>query len=651
MSNSNNFSVPLLNKLIQLLSLDSICLDSLTKLVMDPDLFKNELSVFEQALAQRSPSEPPPEATDGSINDHLGELAEIVAASMPLRRLFLDAPRFSQVDPDTLIITARFADAKPDRESVLKSEDRPFMRVLRADRRLAETTVDQLLREDIALLTELYTSYLPIFETVHKLALTEKWSTQILAVESVLVAVSSELPKGNLPLNDSMRREMASAIEKAGLDDEMTQRLLQVLHSMQLNELNQALFTQIMEDEALDNLGIEILMAILEFDHAQQPNLLRLLLHRKLRLSDMLAKEVISIWKIRSLISDAIKQKSEAQHTNSPISRESTRIAGEILANRLLHTDDEQRLRKELDIRLNAVRHFLRLRKIAKVDAFRYRWPALAQHLQTDRTAIAALESKAIEYSMELEPLPERWRGYFQDEGLMRFLRLRPLFSDIYPNELGQLLKSSQTFSPTSTINQPFDTASDLELTTTGSSDTESTSSHASLKSIKNDAASTLLTDLEYDNIHIRIDQDKNEPDTYQVTLEQESDKKNRSRVGRVSIYGDEVDQVLNQYEFDSGSASFTRRATSRGQMDQADITRDMGIWIADTFLGAEIKTELFVRLSEEQKRFRIFFDFDDSRLTQVPWETLYAPFMRTQLGLTHKYSLIRYVSKDRPIP
>jgi hypothetical protein len=85
---------------------------------------------------------------------------------------------------------------------------------------------------------------------------------------------------------------------------------------------------------------------------------------------------------------------------------------------------------------------------------------------------------------------------------------------------------------------------------------------------------------------------------------------------------------------------------------DPSEQVRNVGMQIYDLIFKAKVRQHFEERLKTGEA-YRVFIETspDDANLMSIPWETLYYSRFRTFLALTRKYSLIRYLPHENPLP
>jgi hypothetical protein len=322
--------------------------------------------------------------------DHL-DLYRIAVKNAPLLRLMQSKPSFSEAKPFEIATLARLADVRPHAGGSTITANNPFfMRILTS---VETTTPRKLLTDDFTKLVHFDQYYHDICQMLFEIAETDKWASQLRAIEielapqSINTAASSNLSPKAVELRDLLLNHQES-------DDPSGQTAYKLF-------LNPPLFSAMLADEVQ--------------------------LYFKIRGSKPAAGELLA-----DLFDSAV-----------PIEK-SRRIA--VATVELLLEDDKfKELELSIALQQKAASYFLELRKFAKVDALNYKWRVLAQQLRLYGIGpLKALEGEALKPAPSLQALPASWAPYLQDTQLLRFLGLRPLFKDFYKQEFDDYFAAAQ---------------------------------------------------------------------------------------------------------------------------------------------------------------------------------------------------------------
>ena len=183
---------------------------------------------------------------------------------------------------------------------------------------------------------------------------------------------------------------------------------------------------------------------------------LRKLLFMTGHLSRAPKKLIEMAWTHRQLFDEARKAiPANARKTDDEIEerRQVTNEALALFAARAKPAYDG--IKADLNVLATVARHYVNVRKFAKLDGFVYTWPDIARLAMSNYAALKYVEDLLV----NRKPLPadadpdaqELYRLCEKNERLIRFLRLRPYFGEINDNEL----RSYQPLAPVVVTDTP----------------------------------------------------------------------------------------------------------------------------------------------------------------------------------------------------
>jgi hypothetical protein len=557
-------SLPLLDKVIGVYSWSPDCLDALGTLGRDPDRYRTTLSALEACL-DRSELDTPNQECRQALGGPALALYQEIVMSAPLYQLFRQEPRYSTQSPFDVATLARFADVRPNSATILETRDPSFMRILPFVSSTGMVTAQRILQDDLTRLVLIWTTAPQLAERLHEIAQTDRWAEQLVALEFKVERLQDQ------------GRDVTGLIEPA-------RRALEMITA--------------------------------EVDDPGAP--LRKLLLDAPRFSTLLPEEILAFWKVRDVLPSADDLLSQ-QLGPATAWEKAQRVAAEILSKNLLRAEDREALARSLGFRIEAAGYFLELRRFTKVDALRYRWPELYQLLQEDRSSLIALEGQAIQPQPELVELLKRWERFMKDEQLVRFFNLRPLFRDIYPDDLKKYEKAAKSVSATA------------EKTPAPEG--------LSIAGLVGDAIGT-----SYDEIMISQEKVESAEGVYTIRIESDAGKEEEQiSIDWASLKSEVVAQV---------PAAVTRELAPARAMDLSEQVRNLGMQTYDLIFKRKVRQHFEERLKTGDA-YRVFIEMssNDSNIMSIPWETLYLSRFRTFLALTRKYSLIRYLPNESPLP
>jgi hypothetical protein len=360
------------------------------------------------------------------------------------------------------------------------------------------------------------------------------------------------------------------------------------------------------------------------------------LLRRTPLLSEMLAEEILAFEDLyKKKLPDAtslLANNVYGSMVTATKEEEQRRLAKYVYD----HIDTEVRadIFARLELRQWAANYCLELRAFVKLNALERQWPELSRMLRSDRATLKALEGEAMRPGTIAPEHKAIWERYQKDEQLRKFLVVKPLVTDINPSDVRHYFSVSETMmsSPephTSTLADSSPTPSSaprvrfnyvnlaLELTVTSSSEA------------KTDEAPQLPTDISIE-LH-------------------ESGKVTESKV--VGHSWRALQQLLPSLEGYVRDAATISRGLSREAMPATSVAfseallRDVGNLMAQVALKGEVGERLRA-LHRTDAAYRIRLRIDPA-LASLPWEALHLEQERVFLGLTQRYSMLRYMKPN----
>jgi hypothetical protein len=318
------------------------------------------------------------------------EIYDLAVSSSTMRDLFEALPLLSSASPSHVAVLVELAELAPDSETMLKSGDACFMRIMEIAARQGLLSEDRLLLEDFTRLIAIAQKSPKILDWLHEIASGEGWTKQLLDLEE---ALRSEAPESVSALAPAAAPILAEVSRQSTVTADELRRLL---------------------------LGPPALSALLR-------------------------EEFALFWDFRSDLPDPATLLNVKFAKNLKEQDRNSTLAQWMLEERLRDEPRKKEIASWLKIRIQAAKHLLKLRTFAKLDAFTHCWPDLASSLRIDLSALIALESQALQPQQALPPGLERlWDQYRRDDRLLAFLKLRPLFRDIPRQERDRFLLMAQ---------------------------------------------------------------------------------------------------------------------------------------------------------------------------------------------------------------
>lgn len=556
----------LLDKIITLQSWSEHSLRKMRGFLAQPDTFPAVMTSIEKLLEDSQEDKPRPQAEAGLGDDSQYEFYTEAVKSAPLFNLLKGSPRFSAEPPDHTATCVEFADIKPHSgRTMLMTRDTAFMRILAAVEIQEPVDPAKLLVLDLTKLIYFDHERPDIFEKLRELADGTDWMSQLAALEGHFDPASISNGSGDEPLNqtaDSLR--------------------------------------QLLEVE----------------DPSSPSSVIKLFLDAP-RFSAMLREEVHLYEGVREQLPQAETLLAKELFASATAIDKYRRIAAATLS--LLPPVERQKVESYLALRREAAQYFLELRKSAKVDALIYKWPEIARQYQVNGPAfLKTLEAQVLEPETVAKGTAGSWQRYLEDEQLVRFLRLRPLFRDIYPHEFSKYIAAAQV------VAKP-----------------EAQKISASVPPVM---AAAVYDQLEvvYDDFFVRIASIEGATDRYQVSLQREAGAPVSEEIDIPISAADRFEAMPLEAFSARGGIPVTRDAHFRAN-DLMAYLRQHGTQLYDMIFTSAAQRNFFEEALKTSRHLRIILEFNDQRLMQLPWESLYVPALRTFPGLVTKYSLVRH--------
>jgi len=559
-----------LEKTIALARWSREALATVVRLASEPGTFAAAMETLESALERTPGNHPDPEIAGTIAEGPVRALYQVAAESAPLSRLFPARRRFSRLPPVEVAAAACLADARPHPTELFTSRDAPFVRVFSQVTSGAEVSAEKLVQEAFAWLLELAERAPKAVRLAARAARSAgpgaAWTEQMLEVERQLASGGSgpPLPAGFSP---------------------SAQALLEWARTPSAEEP--------LEGRA------------------------QLLLAGSLRLSMLLREEVLAF-------EAAVPGPRQGGDASGPMGARARAKAAHASAPLATGTDDP---RPGLEFRVWAARHFIQLRKFAKLDAFFRRWPELARRLATDRTSITTLEAQLISPQTLPEPLQVLWEQHRGDRALLELLSLRPLFLHIEDAELDRYMLVSRALAagdrgppPTPVVAAAMAQAAAAE-------------------------EPAML------NVLLEVSQPAEHGGRVQMRLSVEG---RPGTQGDVLVSRDEVEQRLRELPLmmrdlpviqeasHEAASPLTYQVSDGGTSMQIEA---IGRFVFERVLPESVRMEL-MRLLQGQPGLRVLWKVEEGTgLTDLPLEAMWVVPARMCLALSPKHSVVRLLS------
>jgi len=584
---------PILNKLVSLEAADPTCLSLLRRLARHPQAFTTTMIALERGpgamqLGDRSLEEP----------DDIGRsLCERVGQSPYLRRLFLVAPLFSGFPASVVATVAEFSDVRPDPNTVLASRDLVFMRVVETVLNIRSASMEKVLEEDVSRLANVQMHHPSMLGLLYELATSDSWNAQLSEIERLL-ANPRRLPDIDASLGS------------------VADQLLEYVRTVETTE--RGVQTSVLLDRP--------------------------------RFSSMLRDVVLAFWDIRDrlpVMGSSVQEAGELSDIES-----SRRVAAELFRQGIFPPAVQQKLETSLALRIEAAQSLVAARTFAKLDVLSHSWPDLAALHRVSRSRLITIEDQVLP-SLQRSALPEDmqkiWDRYSHDDRLTSFLRLRPYFRDIYPDDVDTYAKLSQT-----TAGQALPPG--IEVAGTPERPDLVDMGRIELA----DASWTYEDVIVTFQLRPPADQEEERGTSgdglrrYEVGLRMASTEARQTvDIDWATFERNVVKPLEEAWFFGSTHLALQARDLRRTESKWThDRLRGLGAEVFDLVFQHSIRDSIVSALkSGKLLRFLIDLRESDPQFSIVPWEFMYAHPIQTFLGLVKQYSLVRYIKSDRLPP
>lgn len=548
----------ILDKVIRLYSWSKEALNLLEELAGRDD-FREVLRQLEHPLPEaghESRAEPGKAPPDGEFKIQDGDLAkrcQKVAASAPLRQLLGTQPLFSACDRNTVAIFARLADLTPDPEISISTRDPVFNRILLGTARRDGVCADSILLADMLKISRFHDQHFDTFELLTELSKSDMWAEQLTAIEREL--------------------ERTTGRKMTGVAEELLAKLRPT------------------DDESSGR-------SILRREFLASP-----------RFSTILRQELEGFLALKAEATATAKDEtSSVEQTATPEPHRRTAAA----VTQMLLRSEPSPIKTAMTLRIHAALELLERRRFAKVIALTDRWPELARQLRIDGpNELIRLETRVLNPDALKQGNPLSLDKELKDETLLRFLRLRPYFKDIYPHEFSKYYVATKT---TGKLSE--DAFAGKELQTTSMVEMEP-----------------------YRSVYLAIE--RKEALVLRVTLRQGVEP---IAEGEFNLTEQILARIREQMEEAFAHRAVSREIRQSSSKDAMAHIRELGSELTNLlFVKSELRSK-FIHILRTQPRTRVVLELKATEIVGLPWESLYLPELQTFLGLTQKFSVMRHV-------
>jgi hypothetical protein len=563
-----------LEKLIQMRSWDGgeECLAALE------DLDRASLLALEQHCGAPDPRPPLPPVLTFDV-----ARIDRVLATPALRRLIAEPPLLSTATAGERTIFYRLADLEFDaKTAVLKTRDAPTLRLLKAVEAQEGLTKEQVLLDDFSRLVGLRDLPAPTLKALGEIAASEAWTATMLALEAALDA------RGGAPPGD-----LAGAAKAI-----FQQAIAEVDRDSPYPAANAPAVTGVLRAKLID----------------EEP-----------RLSSLLREEVIAFLHVLPKLPTADRLLAANVQPSLELRNRTvaSRLIGTLLARRLKHS-----IEAGLELRLDVARHVYAVRRFAKLDALRHRWPKLERLLWTHRFRLLKLERDLLAAAPNPVEMVEEGGDALphRDAELAAYFGLRPLFGEIYPEDHHLFLKAAAATSAQAVSTPP--TPSPAPATDIAPQVQVVANPHRVLEVTIEDPPAGAAPDIGFNII---------------FTWGTGSD----TNVVRLPIA--ELLALTGSPKRDGEEPPFA--PVTRDIRVRLPPLREIGMRLFEALFGHLLPSHDLMHLFQGGGPFRLLLTIKSRHLPPLPWETLYMPSRRQHLVLSKSFSLVRYFPRLAPRP
>jgi len=540
--------------------------------------------------------------TGKGIDAEMEQLEKLIQLRSSGRQPLQEMPEMPSGEAQILY---QLADVRPDPNDVLRTGDAPFLRIFQMLE--LPSTEHPLMLQDMTRLVSLRGAPAFFLEALGQIARSGRWMAEMQALEKALDQRAPKPP------------------EKPSLEPSTVK-----------------LFWEATDPDSSKA--------------AAEPFDLRAaLVDQKPRLSALLPEEVLAFLEIRKELPQPEELLTQAVYSQASEANKDLALAREAL-NRL--GDYHEAIELGLGLRLRAAQRFLELRRFAKLDALRHCWPHLERLLRgerwSDRVKLLEIERQALGEE-------SRKSDFLKDEKLESFLKLRPLFRDLYPDDHMQYLKAAQaTEGLASVLQPPTSPAPGLAIQLPTSAFTEHPKSAPAAHNTETEA-------LDYESATLSlVPTDPAAPEgrcsEYMATLT----CKEESESCHVVFPWEEIDVAIRalsnsihetgfpQQRSPARDVEVARELRPREMQELGMAMRELGEKLYDLIFpeskdGGNLRG-LLMKLLETVPFLRLLLDMSRSELMDLPWESLYIrKTLRSHLALSQKWSLVRHFPSISP--
>lgn len=512
------------------------------------------------------------------------------ALTPQVRALLLRPPLFSSSRPEEVALFAQFSDVHPALEGRrfdgrLESHDPVFVRMAAL---LAETngtaSTERYMVQDFSKLIGISSTYPAIGRHLEDLASTQFWNKDAEAIDA---GCNGTLEEGG------RQPEVSTGCAKA------------------------------------------ILAKVRRGDgKGTGRNRVRMLLASPPRLPTILKEEVLAYAKVRDQLPKIASLLHAGVVSTTPDEGKWKRLATEVVAS--LSDDSRGAIQQALELRRAVALELLEKRKFAKLYCLAHAWPELADRLRLEGLAgLRGLEEAALGASQRT--IPADWEPWLRDQRLLRLLRLPPMLSAIFDQELQAFFSVVDILAP-----RPSDGEEDVAGPT---------------------VVPTLpLADEQYEAVEVVVLPAPGDSTSFQIRARDvEADRE--SEETKITIPFEIIQSRVREFLQiaiwgESSRDEMEATMTSRQLQSSWELSREQEAALKLTELGKSLFDCLFTNQAgkilvdavNRSAKIRVLLEVEDVRLMSLPWESLYLPSLEVFPACSLKFSVVRYLPRMRTL-
>ena len=369
---------------------------------------------------------------------------------------------------------------------------------------------------------------------------------------------------------------------------------------------------------------------------AQTTTRLTELLRRPPLLSEILPEEVRALRSVYAALPDATALLASPAYSGSNAASEEekqrtlAKYAFDEIAKNQSTLDD---LFARLELRRWVANRCLGLRAFAKLNALERQWPELSRMLRQDYATLQALERAAMNPASIAPEHRAVWQRYEGDEQLRKFLVVKPLVTDINLNDIRTYFSASQSMQVAASTPSSGDVGGLAAVPAPSRDRTEYLEVLLMLqtKTATADGASASV------NVTLSTSGDVQLVEAVEVDL--------NNLPGTAILSGVKRDALAPESRAFSSSREYSPDRSAEVALTDAQL-REIGVQMSELAFPGRIG-EAVRALYGREENYRVLRAVEG--LPELPWETLHLARERVSLGLTQRFSLVRFQPMPTP--